>query len=145
MTKKAIAMAAFGLMTSFAAMAGSQVIFTGELGKNVRGYQGTTPLNITIENGKITNIEALENNETPRYFSRAKAGVFKQYIGLSVKEALNLQADAVTGATYSSEALIKNIQLGLKNAKTDSKSSSKKSSKKKSSKKRSSKKSSKRK
>ena len=94
-----------------------QVIYTGEIAKKVIGYNGTTPLNITITNGKITNIEALGNKETPAYFNKAKEKVFKQYIGKSVNEALKLDADVATGATYSSEALIKNIKMGLEKAK----------------------------
>lgn len=93
-----------------------QVIYTGEIAKKVIGYNGTTPLNITITNGKITNIEALGNKETPAYFNKAKEKVFKQYIGKSVNEALKLDADVATGATYSSEALIKNIKMGLEKA-----------------------------
>lgn len=102
--------------------ASPQVIYTGEIAKKVIGYNGTTPLNITISNGKITNIDALGNKETPAYFNKAKEKVFKQFIGKSVNEALKLDADVATGATYSSEALIKNIKMGLEQAK-DSKSS----------------------
>ena len=101
-----------------------QVIYTGEIAKKVIGYNGTTPLNITITNGKITNIEALGNKETPAYFNKAKEKVFKQYIGKSVNEALKLDADVATGATYSSEALIKNIKMGLEKAKGNKSSKS---------------------
>ena len=94
-----------------------QVIYTGEIAKKVIGYQGNTPLNITIKGGKIVKIEALPNKETPQYFKRATAKVFAQYEGLTVQQALNLKPDVATGATYSSEALIKNIQMGLKQAK----------------------------
>ena len=38
----------------------------------------------------------------------------------SVDEALKLDADVATGATYSSEALIKNIKMGLQQAKGSS-------------------------
>ncbi len=94
-----------------------QVIFTGELAKKVIGYQGTTPLNITVKGGKIEKIEALPNQETPQYMRRAAAKVFPQYEGLTVEQALKVKADAATGATYTSEALIKNIQLGLQSVK----------------------------
>lgn len=96
---------------------GTQVIYTGDIAKKVMGYNGTTPVNITITNGKITKIEALSNKETPAYFNKAKEKVFKQYIGKTVDEGIRLKADVATGATYSSEALIKNIQMGLKQAK----------------------------
>jgi len=122
-TKKATAKAA----------ATSQVIYTGEIAKKVIGYNGTTPLNITIKGGKIEKIEALENEETPAYFKRACDKVFPQYEGKTIEEARKLQPDAATGATYSSEALIKNIQAGLEQVKSSSK---KATSKKKTSKKR---------
>ena len=94
-----------------------QVIYTGEIAKKVVGYNGPTPVNITITNGKITSITALDNKETPSYFNRAKEKVFKQFIGKTVDEGINLKADVATGATYSSEALIKNIKMGLQQAK----------------------------
>ena len=97
-----------------------QVIYTGEIAKKVVGYNGPTPVNITITNGRITSITALDNKETPSYFNRAKEKVFKQFIGKTVDEALNLKADIATGATYSSEALIKNIKMGLQQAKGSS-------------------------
>lgn len=99
-----------------AATTGTQVVYTGEIAKKVIGYNGTTPLNITIKNGKIEKIEALPNQEDPAYLKRATKKVFAQYEGLTVAEALKLKADVATGATYTSEALIKNIQMGLQQA-----------------------------
>ncbi len=94
-----------------------QVIYTGEIAKKVIGYNGTTPLNITISGGKITKIEALPNQEGPQYLKKATAKVFPQFEGLTVDQALKVKADCATGATYTSEALIKNIQMGLQQAK----------------------------
>ena len=98
-----------------------QVIYTGEIAKKVVGYNGPTPVSISVTNGKITSITALDNQETPAYFKKAKEKVFKQFIGKTVEEALNLKADIATGATYSSEALIKNIKMGLEQTKSTSK------------------------
>lgn len=98
----------------------TQVIFTGEIAKKVIGYNGPTPLNITISGGKITNIEALENNETPKYFKRATDKIFPQYIGKTIDQAIEFTPDIATGATYSSKALIENIRLGLQQAKGSS-------------------------
>ena len=96
-----------------------QVIFTGEIAKKVIGYQGTTPLNITVKNGKIEKIEALPNREDPQYMKRAASKVFSQYEGLTVQEATKLNPTVATGATYTSEALIKNIQMGLEQVKAE--------------------------
>lgn len=96
----------------------TQVIYTGDIASKVIGYNGTTPLNITVKNGVIENIEVLENQESPGYLKRATAKVLPQYIGKTVAEAKKLKADVATGATYTSDALIKNIQMGLEKVKS---------------------------
>ena len=98
----------------------TQVIYTGDIASKVIGYNGTTPLNITVKNGVIENIEVLQNEESPAYLKRAKDKVLPQYIGKTVAEAKKLKPDIATGATYTSEAIIKNIQMGLDKAKSTS-------------------------
>ena len=98
----------------------TQVIYTGDIANKVIGYNGTTPLNITVKNGVIENIEVLDNQESPAYLKRAKEKVLPQYIGKTVSEAKKLNADIATGATYTSKALIQNIQMGLDKAKSTS-------------------------
>ena len=92
---------------------GVYVINTTEIGKNVEGYNGPTPLKIYINNNKVEKIEALKSFETPKYYVKVKKALLEKWNGLKVKEAQALQVDAVTGATFSSEAVIKNVQLGL--------------------------------
>ena len=92
---------------------GQTVVNTTNISRTVRGLNGPTPLKIYIKKDKITKIETLSNRETPDLFNRAKA-VLKQYEGKSVKKALSTKVDAVSGATYSSKALIKNVEQGLK-------------------------------
>ena len=96
----------------------TQVIYTGDIAKKVIGYNGPIPLNITIKNGVIESIEVLDNQESPGYLKRAKDKVLPQYIGKTVAEAKKLKPDIATGATYTSEAIIKNIQMGLNQAKS---------------------------
>ena len=96
----------------------TQVIYTGDIANKVIGYNGTTPLNITVKNGVIENIEVLQNEESPAYLKRANEKVLPQYIGKTVAEAKKLKPDIATGATYTSEALIKNIQMGLEQTKS---------------------------
>ena len=107
----------------------TQVIYTGDIANKVIGYNGTTPLNITVKNGVIENIEVLQNEESPNYLKRAKDKVLPQYIGKTVAEAKKLKPDIATGATYTSEALIKNIQMGLDKANSSSVSKKKSSAK----------------
>ena len=114
----------------------TQVIYTGDIAKKVVGYNGPVPLNITIKDGVITNIDVLENQETPSYLKRAKDKVLPQYIGKTVAEAKKLKPDIATGATYTSNALIQNIQMGLDKVKSTSTTKKKATSKKKTSKKR---------
>ena len=128
-TNKLMALMAIVAIALFAAMPaqarrhadnnGKQVIYTGDIAKKVIGYNGPTPVNITIKNGRISKIEALSNQEDPKYLRRATRKVFDQYEDLTIEEALKLKPDVATGATYTSEALIKNIQMGLKQAKID--------------------------
>ena len=91
---------------------GMTVINTTELTKDVKGYKGTTPVKIFIKRNKVVRVEALANQETPKFFERAKA-VLTFWEGKSVSQATKSAPDAVTGATLSSEALKKNVQAGL--------------------------------
>ena len=109
----------------------TQVIYTGDIASKVIGYNGTTPVNITVKNGVIENIEVLPNQESPGYLKRAQDKVLSQYIGKTVAEAKKLKPDIATGATYTSEALIKNIQMGLDKAKSTSATKKKATTKKK--------------
>lgn len=89
------------------------IINTTLLGKDVKGFKGTTPLNVYIENGKVVKIKPLKNQETPKFFARAKA-LLGQYEGQTVNKATKLKVDGVSGATYSSKALKENVALALK-------------------------------
>lgn len=92
---------------------GMTVINTTTLGKNVQGYLGTTPLKIYIQKNKVVKIEALKNQETPKYFAKVKKALLEKWNGMKVNDAKKLKVDGVTGATYSSEAVIENVKLGL--------------------------------
>ena len=92
---------------------GVYVIDTTELGKDIEGYQAPTPLKVYIKNDKVEKIEFLKSQETPKYYAKVKKALLEKWNGLKVKDAKTQQVDVVTGATYSSEAVIKNVQLGL--------------------------------
>ena len=91
---------------------GTQVINTTVLGKNIKGYGGTVPLKVFIKQERITNIVALKNQETPDFFEEASS-LFSQWIGKDLKTASTMKVDAVSGATFSSKAIINNVQLAL--------------------------------
>ena len=89
------------------------VVNTTKLGKDVEGYAGPTPLKIYITKNKVEKIEFLKSQETPKYYAKVKKALAEVWNGLKVKDAQTKQVDAVTGATFSSEAVIRNVQLGL--------------------------------
>jgi electron transport complex protein RnfG len=93
------------------------VVNTTELCKDVIGYDGPTPLKITIVKGVVAKVEALPNTETPRFFDQVlESGLLKAVVGKKVSEAAKMPLDAVSGATYSSEAVIQNLRAGLNEA-----------------------------
>ena len=92
---------------------GMTVINTTTLGKDVQGFLGTTPVKIYIQKNKVVKIEAMKNQETPKYFLKVKKHLLDKWNGVKVKDAKKMKVDAITGATYSSKAVIENVQLGL--------------------------------
>lgn len=92
---------------------GSVVINTSALCTDVRGYRDMTPVEITVTKGKVTKVEALRNNETPKYMDMVKP-LLDKWNGKTVKAAQTAKVDAVTGATFTSKAIIENVQQGLK-------------------------------
>ena len=107
----AVACAAFALM-SFCVSKNAikynkdvAVINTSSIVK-ARGYMGNTPVKIFVRNNKIVKIESLPN----------------RFVGKSVDEASAMKVDGVSGATYSSKALIQNVKGGLKYYKDNKKS-----------------------
>ena len=108
---------ACGSRSSKKAPADTLVVNTTELCKEVIGYNGPTPLKISVVNGVVVSVEALPNTETPRFFDRVVAsGLLNAVVGKKVSEAVEMPLDAVTGATFSSEAVIQNLRAGLKDA-----------------------------
>lgn len=97
---------------------GAMVINTTYLAGDVSGFRGAVPLKIYIDaDGVITNIEALPNSETPRFFERAQS-LLSVWKGKTVQDAQAAEVDAVSGATFSSKAIIENVKRGLDYAQT---------------------------
>ena len=95
---------------------GAFVVNTKTLAKDVQGYGGPVPLKIHIKDGRVAAVEAEPNAESPDFFNRAKE-LLNHWQGKSVDEALAEEVDAVSGATFSSRAIIANMQRGLAYAK----------------------------
>ena len=118
-----------GTRSDGSAPADTLVVNTTELCKDVIRYDGPTPLLIKVVKGVVvkvealpntespSKVEALPNTESPSYFDRVvKGGLLKAVVGKKVDEAAKMQLDAVSGATYSSEAVIENLRAGLQEA-----------------------------
>ncbi|MBR4135355.1 MAG: FMN-binding protein [Bacteroidales bacterium] len=99
---------------------GTLIINTTPLCKDVIGFNGPTPVEIYIKNGKVQKVVALANEETPSFFQRASV-ILKSWDGKKVSEAAKLKVDVVSGATYSSQAIIQNVQTGLNYAQKNAK------------------------
>lgn len=91
---------------------GMIVVNTTELTRDVKGFKGSTPVKIYIKKNKVVKVETLPNQETPRFFDKVKP-LLKYWEGKSVNKAIEDEPDAITGATYSSDAIMKNVQIGL--------------------------------
>jgi len=96
---------------------GKQYVVNSSTLTDVRGFKGKTPIEVHIEKGKVVEIVALRNAETPRFFDIIRSKLLPMYNKLTVKEAKKLsekaKPDAVTGATYSANAVQKNINAAL--------------------------------
>ena len=95
---------------------GAFVVNTKPLAKDVQGYGGPVPLKIHIKDGRVAAVEAEPNAESPDFFNRAKE-LLNHWQNKSVDEAMSEEVDAVSGATFSSRAIIANMQRGLAYAK----------------------------
>lgn len=90
------------------------IVSTAPYARNVKGFAGETPLYIYIgENGIIKSLTADDNSETPDFFQSAWEKLSERWDGLSCSTAVDLNVDAVSGATYSSQAIIANVQNTL--------------------------------
>lgn len=90
------------------------IINTTDIGKDIIGYGGQTPVEITVTNGVISKITPLSNQETPEFFGAVRnSDMFETFDGLTLEEAANTPIHGVSGATYTSKALIENIKAGI--------------------------------
>lgn len=94
---------------------GSVQLNTTELGKDIVGYGGIVPLEITLQDGRVKSIRALANSESPDFFKEASA-LLSKWNGKTIEDAQKMKVDAVSGATFSSKAIIGNVQRGLQYA-----------------------------
>ena len=89
---------------------GVTVYATHAYGSKIYGFAGPTPLFIAVgKSGKIISICAAPNGETPEYFSLASKELLSKWNGKTLKQAAKYKPDAVSGATFSSHAIIRTV------------------------------------
>ena len=100
--------------------AGNITIYSSHpYGDDIKGFKGSTPLFIAVDKrGNILTVAPAANMETPDFWNRVLASkLLQSWRGLTLQQAATLKVDAVTGATYSSVAVIKTVQATAKNVK----------------------------
>jgi len=82
---------------------------------SVKGFNGETPLLVAFTaKKKIAGVYLLQCTETPSYAKRVQdAGFYDLWNGLTVKKALKKKVDTVSGATYTSRAVVQSLQAVL--------------------------------
>lgn len=90
---------------------GSLLVNTTSFASDIRGFKGPTPLEIVFKKGKIVSVKPLKNLETPNFFKKlTNTGFFNKWDGVPVKKVKTMHVDAVTGATFSSKAVIETVK-----------------------------------
>ena len=80
------------------------------------GRNGETPLEILFDGKKVvTSVEMLENQETPSFVNIVKkSGLLEKWDGVGVEEAVTKHVDIVSGATLTSNSVIKTFRTAVK-------------------------------
>jgi len=90
---------------------------TGEnqyIGKG-QGINGDVVVRVTVEDGKISNVEVLEQNETENLGGVAAAELPSKFIGMSSADEID-GVDGITGSTITSNALKEAVKEALSQA-----------------------------
>jgi len=85
------------------------VFRTDHVSPVIRGRNAEIGVMVALgKDGKIVGVEVIENHETPAYFHRLTSAFYHQFVGHAVS-APATDIDAVTGATISSDAVIRDV------------------------------------
>ncbi|MFI3266927.1 MAG: 4Fe-4S binding protein [Rikenellaceae bacterium] len=96
---------------------GTRVISSAPLAKDVAGFGGRTPVKLYVKDDVIQKVEVEPNSETPSFFEQVvSSGLLDMWNGLRLSDALALEVDVVSGATYTSVALTGNIARAVQYA-----------------------------
>jgi hypothetical protein len=88
----------------------AQWISSQKIATDVQGFAGATPVCLMLSpEGKILKVVPQEHAETKDYFDEAWQHILPQCEGKTLAELDAEKIDGMTGATYTSQSLIKNI------------------------------------
>lgn len=91
---------------------GSYTVNTTEICPDIRGYNRRVPAAVTFKGDQIINVEILENKETPEYLEMVERQMLPKFKGIAISELNSI--DGVSGATFSSRALKRNVETAAK-------------------------------
>ena len=84
-------------------------LFTdGVYNGSAAGYRGETEVEVTVENGYIKNIEIISTGDDMEFFNQAKSSIVTSILSFQ-----STDVDTVSGATFSSEAIINAVADAL--------------------------------
>lgn len=91
------------------------IVNTSPFSDEIYGYNSTTPLTIFLdENDRISEVEICENRETRGYLNKViNSGYLDLWDGLTPKEAVTYNVDAVSGCTFTSIAVAQSLQIRM--------------------------------
>lgn len=91
------------------------VLSTESYSSHITGYAGPTPVLVAFSpTGIITGMRILDNTETPSFNEKVRSSsILKEFYGLDPAAAATKHVDTVTGATFTSKAIINSIQYAL--------------------------------
>ena len=92
---------------------GTYVVNTTTLASDVEGYNGPTPVEVYIKKNKVVKVEMLKSQETPKYSVRVKKNMLPLYEGKKIVKGKPIEVDGVTGATFTSKAVKKNVNRAI--------------------------------
>jgi transcriptional regulator of nitric oxide reductase len=90
------------------------VFRTDQVSPIVKGYNSQIGTLVALSrDGKIVDVEVLQQRETPKYYGTITGMFFKQFKGHAVSKSAS-DVEAVTGATVSSTAITKDVFLSAR-------------------------------
>jgi len=91
------------------------LLYTSPLADAINGYAGPVPLLIGLDpRGVILGVRLVSNWESSDYLARVRrSGLLQHWDGMTWADAREARVDAVTGATLSSQAIIRGLQVRL--------------------------------